>query len=303
MTKIRAKGSFDYKPEGKIHRFAAMEVSELIHKPDKMPTNYRALTNVEIVVYGYIITTYYDKRSRRVLFNDTINLLADYINIDEHSVSKAINSLLDLGMLIQLKGGITAKKTSKKNYIAVPQAFLVSPIVTTAQKAFILRIAALKKEGAITEVEVTGTSIAKEINSAESTVRKSIKSLIGVEDAPWLTLSDNILTVDYDYLKEMVINDFVDYYLHDKKHTRSKKHVAKGERLKTQLQVKYGINNKAKRKGSERKRKLILKLEELKKHHLADKVELLRAEKYIKQSRLTNAEKILINVEKDINNE
>jgi ABC-type sugar transport system ATPase subunit len=119
-----------------------------------------------------------------------------------------------------------------------------------------------------------------------------------VEDAPWMTYKDNVLTIDYDHLREMVVKDFIDYYKRNKFKSSARKRAE--ERLSTQLQVKYKLNNKATRKGSPKKKTLILRLEKLQMNHLADQLELLRAEKYIKQSRLTNAESILDKIDESL---
>jgi len=298
MAKLKIEGSLGYSTDYGHYQFAALEVTDLIQVQKKVHEGYRVLTNVEIVVYGYIVTDYYNRKSRRVLFNDTPETLADYINIDYRSVKSALDSLTALGMLKKLVGGYTTRTTIKKDYIAVPLAFLISPIVTTAQKAFLLRLAALEKAGALSELEVSGAQIARSTNVPVSSVRKSIQSLVGVEDAPWMTYKDNVLTIDYDHLREMVVKDFIEYYKRNKFKSTARKRAE--ERLSTQLQVKYKLNNKSKRKGSTKKQGLILRLEELQMNHLADQLELLRAEKYIKQSRLTNAENILDRVDKSL---
>lgn len=282
MSKIRVKGEF--KPFGRKQQFAAMEVSELVNTKKGLNKDYQVLSNVEIVVYGYLLISYYDTKEKRVIFRDSISQLAALVNIDRHTTASALTSLLDMGLIQRLPGGITTKKAVKKNYIPVPKGFLLSPLVTTSQKAFLLRLAALKKAGILSELDSTESSVARDMSISRLTVVSTVKSLLHIEEASWIYIKDDVIIIDYSELHAIVQDGFEEFYANE---------IKAEQRLPSKLQLEFNLNNKVKRKPSKLKTELIMRLHLLRALPATDKIELLKAKKYLQQSRLTLAANII----------
>lgn len=271
------KGNFGYKKD-KQEQFAAIEVAEIVNRGDT-----DVLTNEEIVIYGYLLSSYYDAVEKRVIFRDSMRVLAGLVNIDRGVVTAAMKSLVAKGMLEKLDGGYVDNKPKKKGYIPVPKSFLLTTRITTAQKAFLLRLAALKKAGIIHETKVSNRAVASQLDISRDKVDYALAQLTATEPV-WLTIEDSVVTIDYYALEQLAYAEFVTFYEDAKRQEM---------RLPTRLQLEFKLNTKSTRPASPAKTRLINRLEGLRQFGQSDEIELMRAAKYIKQSRLQNAEKII----------
>ena len=271
------KGNFGYKKD-KQEQFAAIEVAEIVNRGDT-----DVLTNEEIVIYGYLLSSYYDAVEKRVIFRDSMRVLAGLVNIDRGVVTAAMKSLVAKGMLEKLDGGYVDNKPKKKGYIPVPKSFLLTTRITTAQKAFLLRLAALKKAGIIHETKVSNRTVASQLDISRDKVDYALAQLTATEPV-WLTIEDSVVTIDYYALEQLAYAEFVTFYEDAKRQEM---------RLPTRLQLEFKLNTKSTRPASPAKTRLINRLEGLRQFGQSDEIELMRAAKYIKQSRLQNAEKII----------
>jgi len=288
MRKYILKGTLPF--EGKGKRFAAVHVENAV----KVNDDSEILNDTEIVVYAYLLVAYYDVKQRRVIFTDTTQRLALLINIRRESVTKALGSLIAKGFLKETESGaLLVPKPVKRNYIIISEAFLLAPVLTTKQKAFLLRIAALQRAGILKrednaspeddEQSIDSTTLRKKLDMSRQTLNNTIVALSQSVDAEWLTVTNDTIYIDYTHLTNIVNKFFEDYY---------KESIQPGSTMTKDQLEEYGLTSL--RGVSKRKLDIISRIEHIRNSNVGEYLpELLKAAKYAKESRLKLAQKWL----------
>lgn len=277
---VKLVGDFNLNVKGKKVQFAALEIERLIGASGVVTES--SLNDAEVVIYAYILMAGYRKSEKRVIFDESIRYLASVLTISKQRVQNTLKSLAAKGLLKKIKAGyagITSKK--KQRYLVVMKPFLLSTVLSTSQKAFLLRLAALQEGGYITGEEVTtNTELSDRLNITTKTIATTLKKLHAT-DVSWMKIVDDKLIIDYYMLKVEVADNLAD-------------RVEGYERdIDTRLQLEFRVNTTATRKPSKKKSGLILQLDELRKNPAADMFAIGVAVKYLNQSRLTLAINIL----------
>jgi len=282
MKNILVEKTFEFLP-GEMAQYAALDVESFMSDTQ--------LTNAEIVIYGYLLVSYYNPEEGRIKFTDSVRVLAALVNISRKTTAEALDGLVDKKMLKKVKAGYLDANPGKKKYIAVPKEFLLTTKLTTSQKAFLLRLAALKKAGVVKETKITQKELAENMKVSTSHISHTLVKLL--DDIPtWINVYEGMIVINYHKITRMAVNEFIEYY------EQSIKDVV---RLPTRLQLEFKVNTSVTKKPSEAKMELINQYDLLR--HEADPVQLMKAKRYIMQSRLTLARKILNKETQRLNNE
>ncbi|MCK5788333.1 MAG: hypothetical protein KAH32_05015 [Chlamydiia bacterium] len=286
MISMKIKGNFNADVKGKKVQFAALEVMNLIN--DKGVVTESSLTDAEIVIYAYILIVGFRGNERRVVFDESVRFLSGVLNIDRGTTKKALLTLEEKKMLTKMEAGYTTPPGKKnKKYLIVMRPFLLSTDLTTGQKAFLLRIAALQEGGHLTSQVVTNKEISDRLDITTRTVSSTLKKLVDT-NVSWMSVENGQVTIDYTTLKLEVAENLA---------TRVEEHE---RNLSSGLQIEYNVNNHAKRKPRKKKAALILRIEALRANKYADTLIIGVIVKYINQSRLSRAEAKLAAEEKRV---
>jgi len=177
------------------------------------------LTDQEIVIYAFIGMTSYNFRTKRTIYKGPLNRLAVALSISKAKVKESIEGLIKKGMLKKVYTGYEIIGTRLKgDYIMVKKTFLITKILTTSQKAFLLRVDALRREGIIKEDRISNNQLGPLLNVSKEAVRKTLNTILlkQKEDTlKWIMLEDGEVLVDYSLLDFAVASDLseevVDY--------------------------------------------------------------------------------------------
>jgi len=233
---IKPQGKMNFKAE-KGDKFVKIHNNKLVDSGD----NYvpEMLTNEEIVIYGYMALDSYVKEDSRKLCKKTDWELSVNLTIDVRTIKDKIQSLEIKGMVKKLKSGVyeILGERLKGDYVMVTRSFLISRLLTTAQKAFLLRLDALRREGLMTGDKISQSKVAALLFMGTPAISKLLSKMVskneGLEIA-WAYREDNDIVVDYEALRAIVENELVEEIVE----YRNKEYI----RLhNTSQNIRYGI--------------------------------------------------------------
>ncbi|MCK5787504.1 MAG: hypothetical protein KAH32_00690, partial [Chlamydiia bacterium] len=173
---------------------------------DKLVLGDDILTNTEIVVYGYMLFGSYQHGSKRNIFKKSPGYIATSVVVDPRSVEKALGGLVEKKMLKKIKAGYEIiGERLRGDYVMVTKEFLISTQLTTAQKAFLLRVDALRREGLIKDNTISYSGLATLLTVSQPLISKTVKKLLGKDyQVKWIYTKDTTVVIDYDKLKESI---------------------------------------------------------------------------------------------------
>ena len=246
------------------------------------------LTDAEIVVYGYIALSSYNFKEKRTLYKGSVHRLALAVSIKDVAVKESLAGLVKKKMLKKLKAGYEiAGARLKGNYVMMIREFLLSTQLTTTQKAFLLRVDALRREGLIQENSISNGNLGVLLNMNKTAVRNALTRLDGKDYlVEWIRKDGKDVVLDYDLLKESVRKELTEEVVESRE---------KLERIQVSSQLlRYGRIDITKRR-----KELLDRVDAL---YSDGEITLTKAKviySYVKQGRLKLVEDTLNNLENE----
>jgi ElaB/YqjD/DUF883 family membrane-anchored ribosome-binding protein len=209
--KIQGEMNFDAK---KGDKFGKLINNRLVGSEDDL-----MLTNEEIVVYGYMLFDGYSPRTKKTISKRSAWEISVSVGIHIDTVKECFKSLESKKMIKNVpKRGRGSKNDGaiwfeiigeafKGNYVMVTKSFLISQQLTTAQKAFLLRLDALRREQLITGNHVTQGRLAALLFISRQSVSSMIKKMLGSSyNVKWIYIEEDTsdVIIDYEILKRSV---------------------------------------------------------------------------------------------------
>jgi len=233
---IKTEGKMNFKAE-KGDKFVKMHNSKLVESCDDCVPEM--LTNEEIVLYGYMALDSYVKEDSRKLCKKTDWELSVNLTIDIRTVKDKVKSLETKGMVKKLGNGTyeILGERLKGDYVMVTRSFLISRLLTTAQKAFLLRLDALRREGFMIGDKISQSKVAALLFMGTPAISKLLSKMVSKNkdfEIQWAYKEDKDIVVDYDALRAIVENELIEEVVE----YRNKEYI----RLHNTTQnVRYGI--------------------------------------------------------------
>ncbi|MCK5788522.1 MAG: hypothetical protein KAH32_05965 [Chlamydiia bacterium] len=284
MAKL--KGTLRYNAKETSLAFFSMSTEYLLTSEDR-------LGDSEIVIYALILIKGYLHDKTYSKYTEGITSLAAMSTMSWHSVDRALGGLITKGML-RKKGknyiSTTPKQSSK--HLMVSSAMLMSKKLTVPQKAFILRLAAIK-ESVPGDVLINNSEIAVILDVHRSTVVNTLSTMekSGIWHKQWITTENEQLVVDFDILQELVsdeLNDELLHYREEEVKNISFKDIISDDPDNLWLKVHGKTSNK--------KRRLINDLETLRVRGVITISKANKLLEYIRQSRLSYVQQFIDNI-------
>jgi len=279
---MKFKGGMNENAKETGSHFVKLHNEKLIGDSDNI------LTDAEIVVYGYITLSHYNFKEKRTIYKGSIHRLALAVSIKDANVKTALDGLVAKKMLKKLKAGYEVLGSKLKgNYVMMIKEFLLSTQLTTTQKAFLLRVDALRREGLITENKISNGNLGVLLSMNKTTVRNTLARLTGADYlVDWVSKEGTDIVLDYDLLKKSVRKELSEEVVDSRE---------KVERLQTNHQlIRYGRIDITKRR-----RDLLDRIDTL---YAREVITLSKGKllyKYVKQGRLKLVEENLNKLENE----
>lgn len=274
----------------------------------------KKLNDAEIIVYAMMLIKGYRPGKNTSKYTGGLSKLAAITSISSKTIKKAVDGLIEKGMLKKILNGVyvATQNPVKKNYLMVSTSLLMSKVLTVRQKAFILRLAVIKS-GIPEDISINNSEIAKVLQISRSSVintfnvmintewtgvwRERFKDLTDSEEIKWIFSIGEEVVINFDMIHSLVtreLNEELENFRSiEAKSISNKKFedIVNNEPDNLWLKV-HG-------KTSDKKRKLINALEDLRSSNIISnkKAEVLL--KYIHQSRLSYVREFINSIKED----
>jgi Mn-dependent DtxR family transcriptional regulator len=290
----RLTGTLRYNAKVAKMAFYAMNEDHLLDTDER-------LDDGEIIIYALIFIKGYSNRKRQSRYTGGITKLAAMSAMRWHAVKEALDALEAKGLIKKTKDAfVSIKPRPKKNYLMVSSAILMSKVLSVQQKAFILRLAAIKASSQ-EDVIVNNTEIASILQVHRNTVSNTFNQMISVKwnkvwndkfsdlastrETAWITIQSSEVVINFDILHMLVTRELneelIDYRQKEMRSISNKKihEVTANDPDNIWLKV-HG-------KTTEKKRKIINDIEELRADGVISTEKAITLLNYVLQSRLS----------------